>query len=283
MLHGLERGDDRALHRTRVATRRLRELRPVLQMESDTAAKISRRLKKATQRLGPAREADVLRQLVNELGVSDRYSRTALNLIGAAVEKERKAERRRALKDVANLKRLSDKLARVASEQASKRDERREPVHRTGREWRWAIEARVAKRAARLRGAVETAGAVYLPERLHEVRIALKKLRYALESAQESGSPSARADLRALRARQDGLGRLHDLQRLIDRTRQVQASLTPPSLLVWRGLEDVVDGLEDECRRLHGRYMRHREALLALCTRQSGRSRSHAGPRRVTA
>src|SRR5215471_9567014 len=98
MLHGLERGDGRALHRTRVATRRLRELLPILQMDPDTAGKIGRRLKRVTERLGPAREADVLLQLIEELRASDRYSPTALNLLGTAVEKERKAMRRRALK-----------------------------------------------------------------------------------------------------------------------------------------------------------------------------------------
>ena len=36
---------------------------------------------------------------------------------------------------------------------------------------------------ARLRAAIENAAGIYLPDRLHEVRIAVKKLRYALELA----------------------------------------------------------------------------------------------------
>ena len=90
------------------------------------------------------------------------------------------------------------------------------------------------------------------------------------------------ADLRALKRAQDALGRLHDLQILIDRARQVQAALTPPNISPWRGLEALVDVLEDDCRRLHARYMRERDALIALGGRLAGRRRATAA-RRVTA
>ncbi len=284
MLHGLERGDGRALHRTRVATRRLRELLPVLQLDDHVATKLGRRLKRVTEQLGPVREVDVLLRIVEELRTSNRFGATSLSLIRAALEAERQGVRRRAEKrmPIASLRRLATKLSAAGAKRAA-RDDRRKRVDTADRGWRWAIDARIAKRAARLRTAIEAAGAVYLPERLHDVRISLKKLRYALESAAEPAGDAVRADLRMLRARQDGLGRLHDLQRLIDRARQVQASLVPPSLVTWRGLEEIVDGLEDECRRLHGRYMRQREPLLALCARLSGRGRAGASPRRVTA
>ena len=58
----------------------------------------------------------------------------------------------------------------------------KEPIHGRARAgWQWAVEARVARRAAALKHAIDEAGSVYLPERLHAVRIALKKLRYGLE------------------------------------------------------------------------------------------------------
>jgi hypothetical protein len=38
----------------------------------------------------------------------------------------------------------------------------------------------------------------------------------------------------ALKRVQGLLGRMHDLQVLIERVREVQASLTPPSLAAWR-------------------------------------------------
>jgi hypothetical protein len=52
MLHGLEEGDTRALHRTRVASRRLRELLPMLRLEPDQVGKLGRRLRRVTARLG---------------------------------------------------------------------------------------------------------------------------------------------------------------------------------------------------------------------------------------
>jgi len=44
-LPGVEKGDVRALHQARVASRRLRELLPMLHLEPDTTRKISPRLR----------------------------------------------------------------------------------------------------------------------------------------------------------------------------------------------------------------------------------------------
>src|SRR5262249_36788721 len=67
-------GDVEALHRTRVASRRLRELVPVLGLSGDTARKVGQRLKKVTKRLGVVRELDVLMLMIDELGRDSRYS-----------------------------------------------------------------------------------------------------------------------------------------------------------------------------------------------------------------
>jgi CHAD domain-containing protein len=282
MLHAVGESDAHAVHRTRVASRRLREIVPVLQLPSATAAKLVRRIRKVTSQLGSVRELDVIMQLVGELRQLDHHSEVALDLIAADVDDERRASRRVMMKQLPlkELRRLVVKLEQVVEDlRAARTAERRMPA---ARGWRWAIDARVAKRAGRLRSAIEAAGAVYLPERLHEVRIALKKLRYAVEVSSEAAGTSARADLRSLKARQDSLGRLHDLQRLIDRVRQVQASLETPPVTVWTGLERLVNTLEDECRRLHARYMRDRESLLTLCNRLAGRARPPIA-RKVTA
>jgi CHAD domain-containing protein len=284
MLHGLEKGDASALHRTRVATRRLRELLPVLQLDHDATSKLSRRLRKVTQRLGSVRELDVLMQLVDELHGSDRHNPEALNRVAAIVDRSRKAARRRLLAKLpmAELHRLGDKLADVAHDLESSKTSAKPARQSDARGWRWAVDARVARRAARVSEAIDAAGALYLPERLHTVRIAVKKLRYALEVASAGGAAAARADLGTLKHAQDLLGRLHDLQILIDRARQVQAALTPPNITTWRGLEALVDVLEDDCRRLHARYMHERDALIALSTRLAGRGRAISA-RRVTA
>src|SRR4029077_4908778 len=120
--------------------------------------------------------------------------------------------------------------------------------------WRWAIDARVAKRASRLRAAIDKAGAGYLPERLHDVRLAIKKMRYSLELGADAAGARREPDLRALTRGQEVLGRMLDLQMLIDRVRDVRAALPPPSFGVWRVHDAVVQSLDDDCRRLHARY-----------------------------
>src|SRR5262249_24546841 len=71
-------GDVAALHRTRVASRRLRELLPILGLERDRTRKLSRRLKKVTRRLGTVRELDVHALLVRELTSNRGYPPMAL-------------------------------------------------------------------------------------------------------------------------------------------------------------------------------------------------------------
>ena len=114
---------------------------------------------------------------------------------------------------------------------------------------------------------------MYLPERLHTVRIAVKKLRYAVELLIEAdgdrAGDRAAADLRALKRAQELLGRTHDVQTLVEQVRATQASLTPPSVTVWRDLDTLVTTLEDDCRRLHARYMRLRDGLMEIAERRA--------------
>jgi CHAD domain-containing protein len=269
MLQGVEDGDVTAVHRTRVASRRLREVLPVLQLDPEVAHKLSRRLRKITDRLGTIREFDVMLGVLDELKNGGRYPKPALARIAAHLGENRGHARERLLEKIpaGELRRVGAKLEKVARTLESSSES---PVT-ARRSWRWAIDARVARRASRLAAAMVDAGAVYLAERLHTVRIAVKKLRYALELAADADHVKSSPDLKLLRRTQGVLGRLHDLQLLIDRAREVQASLTPPDLNRWRELDVFVVGLEQDCRRLHARYMKDRDALLTLCARLSGR------------
>lgn len=267
-LDGVEHEEVRALHQARVASRRLRELVPMLQLESDTARKLGRRLRKVTTRLGAVRDLDVLRLLIDELHVSHRRSSAALGRVGMTVSKARDEARRRLLAHlpVGDMRRLAGKLDRIAEELEHAE---RASSKAAARGWRWAIEARAARRASRLSAAMAAAGALYLPERLHAVRIAVKKLRYAVELWTDAAREPAGADLRALKRGQELLGRMRDLQVLIDRVRRTQASLTPPSVTVWRDLDALTSSLEDDCRRVHARYMRMRDVLGEVAARHS--------------
>jgi CHAD domain-containing protein len=163
------------------------------------------------------------------------------------------------------MRRLADRLGRAVDALEADRGTRAERAD--AHAWRWAVDARITHRAARLLNAMADAGAVYLPERLHTVRIALKKFRYAAELAAAIHGASATPNLRALKRAQDLLGRMHDLQVLIERARQVQASLTPLTLTAWRDLDALVGWLENECRRLHARYVRDSAPLARVAER----------------
>jgi hypothetical protein len=96
----------------------------------------------------------------------------------------------------------------------------------------------------------------YAPERLHDVRIALKKLRYAPELRSRLDVPRGRRRDRT----ESGAGsarRLHDYETLAAWGRR--AGLAPHVLATWPQLKSLVHALEDECRQmraLHGAIAR---------------------------
>ena len=246
----------------------------MLQLDSEVTADLVRRLRKITSRMGRVRELDVLVLQIDGLQQSGRFDSGSLSRVAAAVSKRRSAARKRLLAKlpVTALVRIASKLAKIADQLAKEEDV---PVRRQAatRGWRWAIGARIARRGASLKAAINDAGSVYLPERLHAVRIAVKKFRYAVELEHEiAGDGKLTPHLRILTRSQELLGRLRDRQMLIEQVRQVQASSTPPDLGAWQRLDILSTTLENECRRLHARYLRGAPALVAVCERVPPRS-----------
>ena len=186
-----------------------------------------------------------------------RIAARALQRVGDAARQARdEARGRLSHKSVAaDLKRAAKKLDAIAAKLEDADAGRASAA-------RLALGDRRARRAPRGDAASRPseAGAVYLPERLHAVRIALKKLRYGLELSVGSRRRQGRRPTRALLKRiRTLLGRLHDLQVLIERVRQVQASLTPPDLAgVARARRARSRRSSTSCRRLHARYVRDR-------------------------
>ena len=144
------------------------------------------------------------------------------------------------------------------------------------RAWLLALDARVSRRGADVRSATNNAGAVYSP-RLHEVRIALKKFRYALELQVEARQLPLAGDLTSLKATQSVLGHIHDLEGLIECSRQAQVSLLPGDLRRTRELKSFVRAVEDQCRNMHAQFMRDRSRLVAI-TRRNGTKSSRPLP-----
>ena len=228
----VDEGDVEALHRMRVASRRLRELVPLLALDADKAQRLNRRLRKVTRQLGAVRELDVLTLLLRELRAKDGYPDEALKHVNLAVQRARTSARERFARRLpaTKLERLGRKLERAVKRPTAprRRTGATARANRPKETWRWALDARLARRAEKARTAIETAGAVYHSEPLHAVRIAFKKLRYAAELQAQTKRDRGTSDIPAMKAAQDLLGRLHDLEVLISWTREAQATLFHP-------------------------------------------------------
>ncbi len=262
MLPGAREGDVRAIHQARVATRRLREALPLI-----SAGKAGRRLERVARSLtgvlGTVRELDVALQMLQELTRSNGAPASAIAALRSAISNERLILQRDAAKqiDAIDMERLERKAVQVLERRAV---EGADPVDRQARVL--AARRRAARRAQLVEAAVDAAGAIYLPDRLHQVRIAVKKLRYALEIVRDLIRSRAEARIRFLKRMQALLGRMHDLEVLIARTRGLQAAAVH-DLQLSADLDQLVRRLETEARQLHGRYLAQRRALLDLCNR----------------
>lgn len=261
-LAGAQKGDVQLLHQARVATRRLREALPLV-APGPRGRRLGRIVRKLTRALGPVRELDVALLTLEELEASGDVPPAAIAKLRQVVRSERQrlhAEMRRRVARV-DLEKLRKRAA------AATRKGRRKPAAGRVRDPKRLADAqrRAARRAARLREAVENAAGIYLPDRLHEVRIAVKKLRYAVELTRELSGSRATAHVRALKETQDLLGRMNDLEVLIARVRGVQGSSGAPNLRLSADLDRLVRRLETECRQLHGHYMASRKKLMAIC------------------
>ncbi len=242
-------GDDVGVHQARVASRRLREAVPILAtgLKRSKVRKARSKIRRLTRALGTVRELDVTLRLLDDLAMAADVPRPAVEAVRARVLGEREARRSVMLERLDRVK--MDKLhRRLDSVEARLRSD-------VGDAWREALGARLLKRAARLTTAIASAGQLYAPDRLHAVRIATKKLRYALEIASGVGARSATPLVRALKRSQDLLGRLHDLQVLLVHVAAVHAAPEPGTGVSGRGLDSLARHIEDDCRHLHGRYV----------------------------
>lgn len=251
-------GDVKSVHQARVATRRLREALPVLRksLDADAIDRARHRVRQMTRALGPVRELDVALLLLDEFANRDVAGSRAIARVRQSLTDLRLSRRRDMLHAITpgKVERLRRELSAVGSGP---------PV--AGRPGAVKDAMRqVERRAKRLADAIEDAGSLYVAERLHVVRIAAKKLRYAMEIERELKRSRVTARIRQLKTLQDLLGRMHDLHMLAEHTRRVESESADD-----RRLENELDGLiqaiDEDCRRDHAVYMRRREGILRLC------------------
>ena len=278
-------GDVTAVHQARVATRRLREALPLIARGS-SLQKHKRRVRRLTRALGPVRELDValltLDEFADAKGTASSRSGRQDDVPRAGVLSLRQSIRHERTRMQVDMQRTIDRtrLAKLGAKlvaAARKRDKEGPSPRSVDPKQLAAARDRAARRAERLRVKIANAAAIYLPERLHDVRIAAKKLRYALEIVRDLSRSRATARIRTLKRAQDLLGRIHDLEVLIARTRAIQGSTNAPTLRVSADMDLLVRRLETECRRLHGRYIAMRAPLLTICDHVSAVPASRRG------
>ena len=253
-------GEVEPLHRARVATRRLRELLPLCApaVPRGLVTRARRRVRRVGRSLGAVREIDVAAQLLVELADGGRLSSAGARRFARYLADERHGRRRRLIarvRSVSPRKALRD-LAEVVK------------VLEVGRAsldaWPLALARRLGGRSRRLNEAVVAAGALYAPERVHGVRIAAKKLRYGLEIAVESRTLDGSPAIARLKAIQDTLGRLHDLEVL---TGFIQTGLLAcdPRQRGVGDLDALRAALAGDCRMLHAEFVAAQSELINVC------------------
>jgi CHAD domain-containing protein len=272
-LRGARRGEARAVHQARVASRRLREALPAALGAGPDVGRLDcgGDVRRVTRALGAIREIQVtLREFDREAAAR------AWDPAGVARLREHlTAERGRRLRAArAKLNRLE--LKRVAG-QVRALAEVCDGCDASA--WRTRLSGRLRKRARRFAEALRAVGTLYVPEPLHRVRIAAKKLRYTLELVRAATRAPVGRDLAALRRLQDLLGHLRDLQVLQEHLRVVAARTDERA--VSTALDDIHRELDAECRLLHAKFLVRIDRLLAVADRAGRLAPGLVGPRAV--
>lgn len=205
---GVRIGDHREdVHQARVATRRLRsDLRtfaPLL--DGSWPRELRAELKWLATELGAVRDTEVLLDLLRDRAARvpelDRHLVDELLLRLVRDWEDRRVELLVALRSP-RYAALLDRLVAASREL---------PLQPVADAPAAAVVPRLARRPwRRLRAAVRTLGAEPSDPALHEVRIRVKRARYAAEAVAPAAGPTARRFARALARVQDVLGEQHD-------------------------------------------------------------------------
>jgi CHAD domain-containing protein len=258
------KGEPKAVHAVRVASRRLREALRLINHPKRESRKLARELKRLTQVLGPVRELDVSRSLVAALAAAQPDLAAASQRVDARLLEVATARRQRLAKRMSDIdeKDLIDRLRHIVR--------RARPSGRFTAAERRRLSDRIAERAHDVAEAAESAGALYAPEALHVVRIRTKKLRYALEVGRVARIRGTVQAATRLRRYQDLLGELHDYQVLSAQAGRLQSRLPLQDDDIG-AISDLMTHVETKCRKLHAEFVARR-AVLVSATRQLEKS-----------
>jgi CHAD domain-containing protein len=239
-------GDAKAVHRGRVASRRLREVLSVIHAayRHSHAGQATRSVRRLTRALGPVRELDValveLDRAVHRHGWADELAGVFRRRL--VQQREHRATRLSGKMDKRHRADLRDEVRRLMT-RVSAADER---------SWQAALSGRVVRRARAVLAAAAEAGTLYVPDRLHALRIAIKKLRYALELLPPTAGLDVAEALRVLKRAQRRFGALQDVQGLLTEVRAIDWVASRPDRAA---LVAAADDLDRDCREIHAQAL----------------------------
>ena len=240
-------GHVKAVHRGRVASRRLREALAVIDAveSAGDAGRLARALRRLARALGPVREIDVA---IVELERAARRHGWSPELTGLfrrrlEYERERRARHMAEKVDKQDRARVRAEVKALTRRVASSDD----------RPWQAALAARIVRRARAVLAASAEAGTIYVPDRLHVLRIAIKKLRYALELLPPTPALQVADALRLLKRAQQRFGSLHDVHVLALQIQAIDTVALRRSDRVT--VSAAVEALERDCRGIHAQAL----------------------------
>jgi CHAD domain-containing protein len=239
----------------------------------DDVQRLRRIVKRAGRRLGRVREMDVMAAELTRRAGRMPLAQHAITAAQAILERRRAAARRRLVKTLDGLR-----LDRRNQLRLQHRRDWWHPFDETlATGWPTLLRARIERRADRLSRAIDHAGGVYFPNRLHAVRVEAKKLRYTAELAGKGGLWPCEDAVADLKRTQETLGRLHDAEMLLKAVDKLgrKANLDDMELAILKG------DLEGEIAERHAKYLVQRDKLRAAqreCLHAAERLRSKRRP-----
>jgi CHAD domain-containing protein len=255
-------GSETGIHDARIATRRIRELLPLVADEGRLGGTdaIRHRFRRLGRSLGRVRDADARVALLASL--ERRIPSAAPTLVLLRQEREHGRLKR--------MRKLIKRLERVDALRMVRTLESRNTSWPylsaiRARKWRGDLRSIIGVRARAAEAAIDRATGVYFPNRTHATRIAIKRLRYAMEISHETGSVDLAAAIRELKKAQDILGDLHDRQDLLDHLARDASGAAPDLPEAGAQVALVQQVLDAEIRHLHCRYIDRRNRLVDVC------------------
>lgn len=203
----LDDAKPKSVHRLRTTIRRIESL--VSYANPQISKKEERTLEKITdlrKRAGKVRDLDVQTDMLGALGngstAKDR------KILANLMEKKRSQQARRLESAIQKLHdaKFFGRLDRIAEQAGVPQDRKNRPL---------APLEEAKAQLVEMATDFEALGQTIKPSRLHEIRIALKRIRYLAELAEES--PEQKDFMRELKSTQDAIGNWHDWQELTER------------------------------------------------------------------